>query len=132
MAEKYRTVDEFLAAQEPPRRAKVLHLRAIVRDADPRLVEIVKWNSPSYTLDGVDRLTVNAAGRRPVRLVLHLGTARAERAGAPSSFDGDPGGLLTWHSDIRASLTAPPADDAAARSAVVDVIRAWLDFEPTA
>ena len=132
MAEKYRTVDEFLEAQEPPRRARVEDLRAIVRDADPRLVEIVKWNSPSYTLDGVDRLTVTAAGRGPVRLVLHLGTARAEQAGAPSSFDGDPSGLLTWHSDIRASLTAPPANDAAARAAVVDVIRAWLAFEPIA
>ena len=132
MAEKYRTVEEFLAAQEPPRRAQVEDLRALVHDADPRLVEIVKWNSPSYTLDGVDRLTVTAAGRGPVRLVLHLGTARAERAGAPSSFDDDPGGLLTWHSDIRASLTAPPANDGAARAAVVDVIRAWLAFDPTA
>ena len=132
MAEKYRTVDEFLAAQEPARREQVEDLRELVREADPRLVEVVKWNSPSYTLDGVDRLTVNAAGRGPVRLILHLGTARAERAGAPSSFDGDPRGLLTWHSDIRASLTAPPGGDPGARAAVVDVVRAWLAFEPTA
>lgn len=131
MAEKYRTVDEFLAAQAPARREQVKELRGLVREADPRVVEIVKWNSPNYTLDGVDRLTVNAAGRGPVRLILHLGTARAERAGAPSSFHGDPSGLLTWHSDIRASLSAPPAEDTAARAAVVDVVRAWLAFEPT-
>ena len=130
-ADRYRTVDEFLAAQEPTRREQVEDLRTLVREAEPRLVEIVKWNSPNYVIDGVDRLTVNAAGRGPVRLILHLGTDRPERAGAASSFDGDPDGLLTWHSDIRASLTAPPADDAAARGAVVDVVRAWLAFEPT-
>lgn len=130
MAEKHRTVDEFLAAQDPARREQVEGLRDLVREADPRLVEIVKWNSPNYTIDGADRLTVNAAGRGPVRLILHLGTARAEHAGAPSSFDGDPSGLLRWHSDIRGSLAAPPAEDSAARAAVVDVVRAWLAFEP--
>ncbi|MFE6964239.1 DUF1801 domain-containing protein [Agromyces sp. NPDC057679] len=135
MADRYRTVDEFLAAQQPARRAQVDALRALVREAEPRLVEIVKWNSPDYTLDGVDRLTINAAGRGPVRLILHFGTARAEDRGAEPSFAGDPEGLLTWHSNIRASLVAPEVEsasqpeDAAARARVVAVIRAWLAAE---
>ena len=132
MADRFRTVDEFLDAQDPARRAQVDVLRSLVREADPRLVETVMWNSPSYVLDGVDRLTVNAAGRGPVRLILHFGTARAERAGGASAFDGDPDGLLTWHSDIRASLTAPAADDTATRAATVALIRAWLAFDPDA
>ena len=127
MAEKYRTVDEFLAGQEPSRRAQVEDLRAIVRDADPRLVEIVKWNSPSYQLDGVDRLTINAAGKGPVRLILHFGTGRPEDKDAAASFAGDPENLLTWHSDIRASLALPePSARAARHEAMVAVIRAWL------
>ncbi|MGW9182602.1 DUF1801 domain-containing protein [Agromyces sp. NPDC055661] len=132
MADRFRTVDEFLAAQDPARRAQVELLRSLVREAEPRLVETVKWNSPDFVLDGVDRVTVNAAGRGPVRLILHFGTARAERAGVASRFGGDPDGLLTWHSDIRASLTAPPADDPAAQAAVVSLVRAWLAFEPDA
>lgn len=131
-AARFRTVDEFLAAQDPARRDQVETLRSIVREADPRLVETVKWNSPDYVLDGVDRLTVNAAGRGPVRLILHFGTARAEHAGGASRFDGDPDGRLTWHSDIRASLTAPSADDAAARAVTVELLRAWLAFDPDA
>ena len=132
MADRFRTVDGFLAAQDPARRMQVELLRSLVREAEPRLVETVKWNSPDFVLDGVDRLTVNAAGRGPVRLILHFGTARAERAGLRSGFESDPDGRLTWHSDIRASLTAPPADDPVAQAAVVSLVRAWLAFEPDA
>lgn len=121
MVMRFATVAEFLDAQAPEVRAEVESLRTLVMDAEPRLVEIVKWNSPSYTLDGHDRLTVNAGPKGPVRLVLHRGTAEKENKGAASSFTGDPSGLLTWHSDIRASLAAG-ADSTAARA----VIRAWL------
>ena len=50
MPTKFATVIEFLDAQPPERRATVEWLRALVAKADPRLVEIVKWNSPDYTL----------------------------------------------------------------------------------
>jgi hypothetical protein len=130
MPERYATVDEFLTAQEPERRADVESLRALVHEAEPSLSEIVKWNSPDYTLDGVDRLTINAAGKGPVRLILHFGTERAEDKGAAPTFTGDPDGLLTWHSDIRASLPLPEqATLAGERDAVIAVIRAWLAEE---
>ena len=127
MPERFASVDEFLAVQEPQRRADVETLRALVHEAEPSLIEIVKWNSPDYTLDGVDRLTVNAAGTGPVRLILHFGTERAEDKGAAPTFTGDPDGLLTWHSDIRASLALPEGVELERkRDAVVAVIRAWL------
>jgi hypothetical protein len=127
MPERFSTVDEFLASLEPQRRADVETMRALVREAEPALTEIVKWNSPSYTLDGVDRLTINAAGRGPVRLILHFGTQRAEDRDAAPAFTGDPDGLLTWHSDIRANLALPePAAGGAKRDTIVAVIRAWL------
>lgn len=127
MPERFATVDEFLAALEPQRRADVESMRALVRAAEPSLTEIVKWNSPSYQLDGLDRLTINAAGRGPVRLILHFGTERPEDKDAATTFSADRDGLLTWHSDIRASLALPePAARSAKRDAIVGVIRAWL------
>ena len=127
MPERFATVDEFLAAQSPERRADVETLRALVLEAEPALSEIVKWNSPNYVLDGVDRLTINAAGMGPVRLILHFGTARAEDKVAAPAFAGDPDGLLTWHSNIRASLALPPrAELDAKREAILGLIRAWL------
>ncbi|HEX6955349.1 MAG TPA: DUF1801 domain-containing protein [Agromyces sp.] len=127
MGRQFATVDAFLEAQEPRRRADVERLRAIVREAEPSLVELVKWNSPDYQLDGVDRLTINAGGRGPVRLILHFGTGHAEDRSAAPTFTGDPEGLLTWHSDIRASVPLPDAAELAGqREAIVAVIRAWL------
>lgn len=120
MAVTHASVDDYLAAQTPAARAEVEALRAMVMDAEPRLVEIIKWNSPSYTLDGQDRLTVNVGRNDDVRLVLHRGVHEQETKGAASTFTGDPDGVLTWHSDIRASLSA--ADAGRAR----DVVRAWL------
>lgn len=125
--ERFATVDDYLAALTPERRAEVETLREIVHEAEPRLTEIVKWNSPNYTLDDVDRLTVNAAGKGPVRLILHFGTERAEDKGAAPTFTGDPDGLLTWHSDIRASLALPAgAELDGKRDAMISLIRAWL------
>ena len=127
MPERFATVDDFLAAQPPEQRAAVESLRTLVHEAEPGLTEIVKWNSPDYTLDGVDRLTINAVGTRPVRLILHFGTGRAEDKNAAPRFTGDPHGLLTWHSDIRASLVMPTAAELASkRDAIIAVIRAWL------
>jgi len=127
MPARFATVDEFLSAQPIETRAGVESFRKIVHEAEPRLDEVVKWNSPNYTLNGVDRLTINAAGRGPVRLILHFGTDRAEDKGAAPTFSHDPDGLLTWHSNIRASLTLPKDDELAAkRDVIVAVIRAWL------
>lgn len=62
-----------------------------------------------------------------MRLILHLGTHRAEKKDVAPTFGGDPGELLTWHSDIRASLVLPRDDDLpAARDAIIAVIREWL------
>lgn len=127
MVVQYRTVEEFLAALTPERRAEVDSLRELVRTAHPELVESIKWNSPNYSLDETDLLTVNVPRSGPVRLILHRGTATAEDKSAAPEFDGDPTGLLTWHSNIRASLRMPPADaPASARDAVVAVLGSWV------
>lgn len=127
MVTQYRTVDEFLAAQPDERRALVEALRALVREANPAAQEHIKWNSPSYVLDGVDQATISAQGRQGVRLVLHRGATAPENTDAASAFTADPHGLLTWHSDIRASLLVTDAAQLATmRDAAVEVVRAWL------
>lgn len=127
MADRFASIEEHLAGQSPERRADVEALRALVQQAEPGLTEIIKWNSPNYTVDGVDRLTINAAGKGSVRLILHMGTELAEDKGAEPTFAGDPERLLTWHSNIRASLALPPAAELEGkREAIIAVIRAWL------
>ncbi|TFD29858.1 DUF1801 domain-containing protein [Cryobacterium cryoconiti] len=127
MAVTYRTVAEFLVAQPPDRRAEIEVLRQIVLGTNGELSEHIKWNSPSYVLNGVDRVTVNAHGKG-VRLILHWGTRIAEDRRAAHTFDGDPFGLLTWHSNIRASVSvADLADLLEKQDQISDVVRRWLD-----
>ena len=123
MVDRYESVAAFLDAQTDARRAEVQSMRELVMDAAPEATEIIKWNSPSYVVDGEDRLTVNVSGAGPTRLILHRGVAEAEDKNAAAEFTGDPTGLLTWHSNIRASLLLPHPDQ---RAAAADVIRAWL------
>jgi hypothetical protein len=127
MVDRFQSVEEYLAAQPTERLPVIEALRQLVREADPAAREHIKWNSPSYVLDGVDQATISAQGKNGVRLVLHRGASTAENRDAASAFTGDPQGLLTWHSDIRASLLVTDlADLAAKHAAAVEVVRAWL------
>jgi hypothetical protein len=120
------SVEEFLAALDHDRRAQVNALRAILLEVEPRLVERIKWNAPSFALDGVDRVTVNTSKADRVRLVLHMGVARAENRTAPPVM-ADPSGLVAWSSDIRGVLTFSGLTDVTAtRPAIADVLARWL------
>ena len=127
MVVAFGTVDEFLAAQTGDVRAQVELLSEIIRGSSDDLAEHIKWNSPSYVFDGEDRITLNARGSGPVRVVLHQGATTPEDKGAAPEFDGDPTGLLTWHSNIRASLSVSSVDEITThRDAIDRILRAWL------
>lgn len=127
MVDRYRSVEEYLAAQPAERLPVIQALRQLVLEANPAAEEHIKWNSPSFVLAGVDQATISAQGKNGVRLVLHRGATTAENPDAASAFIGDPNGLLTWHSDIRASLLVTDlADLEHKRAAAVEVVRAWL------
>ena len=129
MTTTFTTVDDYLAAQSDSSRAAVEALRAIVLDAHPHVSEHLKWNSPSFVVDGVDRATVNIDRGGALRLVLHQGAVKPEHAGEATVFAGDPLSILTWHSDIRASLPVRGVADIAARhDEIAAVVRAWLAF----
>ncbi|MER7070544.1 DUF1801 domain-containing protein [Terrabacter sp. NPDC000476] len=107
MKPRFHDVAAFLDALDPPRREVVDALCATIRDAQPGLDELIKWNSPSYAWGELDLFTVNVQNRQQqVQLVLHLGTARAEQRGRPPVL-GDDEGLVRWLSDIRGVILFP-------------------------
>lgn len=128
MATKFTTVDEFLSAQTEQHKTEVLALREIVLAAAPGVLEHIKWNSPSFYLRaGEDRVTVNAHGTGPVRLVLHAGATTVEDTTAAPTFAGDPQKLLTWHSNIRASLSGEGIDVVEGqRERIGEVVSNWF------
>ncbi|NQX36934.1 DUF1801 domain-containing protein [Herbiconiux sp. VKM Ac-2851] len=109
-----KTIEEFIAALDPGQREQVVELRRVILALPVELDEHIKWNSPSYVHDGIDRITMNVRNKAgAVQLVLHFDTARAEVRNAPPVMVDETGlfdetGLVRWLSDIRGVITVPP------------------------
>lgn len=124
----YATVEAFLHDQAPERRELISTLREIVLTAREDVVEIVKWNSPSYLHDGMDRITINARSKDAVRLILHVGVSTPHDKQASRALVDDPDALLHWHSNDRASITVKDAAEAdVKREAITHLVGTWLD-----
>ena len=117
-------VTRWLASCRHALRAELDTLRQLVAAAEPRLVEGIKWNAPSYAFAGDDRLTFNLGAKDRVRLIFHCGVKkRATKGRVPV----DDRGLLEWAADDRGIATfRSAADVAAAKKSLPQLVRDWL------
>lgn len=127
--QKYKTVEEFLNGLSEDKRLQVDALRGLILTTEPQLKEHIKWNAPSYVLDGEDRITFNVINKQEVvKLVLHMGATRKEdRKGEPIMQDDS--GLIEWSSDIRGMITFKSIDDVNSNmKALKKVVKNWLSI----
>jgi len=127
---KHKTVTSFLESLTDDQKSQVLLLREIITSIHADLIEHVKWNSPSYILNGEDRITFNVVNKEQVvQLVLHMGATRKEnKAGTP--ILGNDGGIVRWSSDIRGVISFTGLDDITSRRTVLEqVLSQWLAIE---
>ena len=119
-------VASLLAALAHPLEPAIRTLRAAVLAADSRIAEAIKWNAPSYHVDGAHFATFHLRNKASVQLVLHLG-AKTRPAATVRSAVSDPDGLLEWKSPDRATLTVSDAAHAgAAAPALTAIVRTWM------
>lgn len=121
---------DLVRALDDDTREQVQLLRDIIGSLDADLTEHVKWNAPSYMLDGEDRITMNLRNKQGlVKLVLHMGATRPEdRKGAPVLLADE--GIVEWASDIRGFVTFTDlADIRAKEPAVRRVLAGWLAID---
>ena len=126
--QKYKTL-EFLSDLEPDKRLQVDALRDLILEADSRLTEHIKWNAPSYVLDGEDRITFNLMNKQGVvKLILHMGATRKEdKKGAPIMQDSS--GLIEWSSDIRGLLSFESVQDISSKAdSLKAIFKDWLSI----
>jgi len=96
-------------------------VRKTILDSDVGMIEIVKWNSPSYTVDGHDVATLHLRPPTAPQIILHAG---AKVTGFDlRSHVSDPLHLLRWRGGERAVMPASPGADLLA---LQQVIRSWL------
>jgi Domain of unknown function (DU1801) len=118
-------IESFLADLEHRRKPEILLLRRAILEAVPDLTEHVKWNAPSYCIDGDDRVTFRLQPGDRVELIFHRG-ARPRSDSDSFAFD-DPTGLLQMIRPDRGAVTF--VDSAASQSAIPGVqrlVQAWI------
>lgn len=118
------TVEAWLEAQSPDIRRTVARLRVIVLGAADGVTEHIKWNGPSFCIDGDDRITIGLAPRGGVRAVLHRG-AKAREAADLRGLDDS--GRVQWAAPDRGVVAfADEASVTAGADAFADLCRRWL------
>ena len=123
---KYLTVDAFLADLTDDRKQQVQALRTLILTEHPQLSEHIKWNSPSYVLDGEDRITFNMHYPAQTMILIHMGATRTENKKADPIMK-DETGLVKWNSDIRGTMSFRSLDDIFnAKADISKVLNAWL------
>lgn len=126
---KYTNVDEFLADLTEDRKQQVNALREIIRISRSDLIEHMKWNSPSYVLEGEDRITFNMHRPEQTMVIFHMGATRKENRNADPVMK-DETGLIKWNSDIRGTIAFRSLEDIQiSQSKVADLIKAWLSIK---
>jgi len=117
-------VDTYMAALDHPLKGVVEAVRAALVGSNPKIDEQIKWNAPSFTWAGEDRVTFNIRPKAPLLLIFHRGAKAKDSAGF--TFQ-DETGLMDWKAPDRAVVTiASEADWDAHGTAIVGLIRRWM------
>ena len=126
---KYKTIEEFMSALDDNKRSQVEVLRELIISSESNLEEHIKWNAPSYVLNGEDRITFNLLNKENiVKLVFHMGALRKEDKKGEPVIKGD-SGLVEWSSDIRGVMSFANLEEIKAKSDVVrKFIIKWLSI----
>lgn len=127
--QKYKTLEDFFDDLDADKHSQVQALRSLIIEADPRLEEHIKWNAPSYVLDGEDRITFNLTNKQgAIKLVLHMGATRKENKNAAPIMN-DESGLIEWSSDIRGIITFSDIGDITSKqTSLKNILKKWLSI----
>lgn len=98
-----------------------------LRVQTPTLQEHIKWNAPSYVINGEDRITFNLMNKEGlVKLVFHMGATRKEDKKAEPVMN-DKSGLIEGNSNIRGMLIFQDLQDIQAkREEISKIVKQWL------
>jgi hypothetical protein len=124
VANRAPAVDRFLDALDHPLKEGIACLRAAILDADPDISERIKWNAPSFCIDGDDRVTFKLHPADRLQLIFHRGATVKEPTGFAFA---DPTGLIAWRTADRGIVTLCTMDEIAAhQDALVATVTAWM------
>jgi hypothetical protein len=103
----------------------IVGLRAAILDSNPAISEHIKWNAPSFTYDGIDRVTFRLQPSNRFQLIFHRG-AKVRADTADFVFEDNTRGL-NWLAPDRAAVDFPNLESVNARKdEVVALVNRWV------
>ncbi|MCB8979202.1 MAG: DUF1801 domain-containing protein [Ardenticatenaceae bacterium] len=132
---KAQTVEQLLSLLDHPDINLINQTRQTILEAAPALMEGVKWNAPSYALNGNDIITFNFRNYGPVSLIFHTGPKGKDTKTGQRLFE-DTTGLVEWVADKRFVVKVPDGRFLQTHAAdITQLIQTWAayaanNFEP--
>lgn len=127
MAKKQPSVDDFILELASPQTELIHAVRELIKSASPELREGIKWNAPSYSLDGNDIITFNFRTFASLSLIFHTGPKGKDTHTGIHLFELDPS-LERWVADKRLVLELPDATFLASHGeAISSLVQTWVD-----
>ena len=123
MTNRNPAVDAFLDELDHPLAADVRALRLEILSLPVGVGEQIKWKAPSFTYDGVDRVTFNLRPTDRLQLVLHRGAKVRQDSESFTFADDD---LVEWITPDRGTVSLVPAELASRRPALLELIARWV------
>jgi hypothetical protein len=117
-------VDVFMAGLDHPLKETVSNIRAAILGWNDEITEHIKWNAPSFCINGEDRVTMNLRDQDHVKLIFHRG-AKVKDA---SDFEfEDSSGRMVWLGEDRAVIKLTAEDETAERAIpIAEVVSQWM------
>ncbi|SEK18096.1 protein of unknown function (DU1801) [Paenibacillus sp. cl141a] len=120
-------VEEYLHQLEHPLKKEIEEVRNFILSVDDRITEHIKWNAPSFCVQGEDRITLNLQGKGFIRLIFHCG-AKVKDHDIKGTLTEDTAGLLEWASRDRAIVKIVDTDDLEQKKEQLKaVIARWIE-----
>lgn len=121
-------VAAFMTNHNHPLKKAMEVTREIILSANKELTEHIKWNAPSFCINGDDRITFNIYKNDCLLLVFHRGAKVKDAKGKGPLFH-DPTGLLEWVSPDRATVKLTSLLDVTAKKAKLKtVVKQWISI----
>lgn len=117
-------VDEFMGLLDHPLKGVVVAIRQLILDSNPAISEQIKWNAPSFCINGDDRVTFNLRPQDKVQLIFHHGAKPKDTTGFV--FE-DHTGILKWQAPDRAIATFTSTHEFGERASDFEaLVQRWM------
>ena len=118
-------VSSFINKTTHPLKKVMEEVRRLILSTNKEITEHIKWNAPSFCMDGDDRITFNLSKSDYLLLVFHRGVKVKNSKG---QLFNDTTGLLEWLSNDRATIKISSMQEVTARkNQLKKVIKQWID-----